>query len=121
MIKVQLVDTDQLVYVVVYIGKLLEKVVTLHLHGNGLLQQVQLGFVPGRSILSNLLVTDAYIEQLAATGHAYDIITFDFVKAFDKALCDADINALSEHGIRGTPLKWFLSFLTVRTQQVHVG
>ena len=44
-------------------GKLLEKVVTLqlnvHLHDNGLLQQVQHGFIPGRFSLTNLLVIDA--------------------------------------------------------------
>ena len=108
-----------------YIGKLLEKVLTLqlnaHLHDNGLLKQVQHGFIPGSSTLTYLLVTDTYTGQIAATGHAYDIISFDFAKAFDKAPLDAVINALSEYGICETPLKWFISFLTGRTQQVRVG
>ena len=78
--------------------------------------------MPGRSTLTNLLVTDSYIGQLAVTGHGYDIISFDFAKAFDKALhADAVNNALSEHSIRGAPLKWFVSFSTGRTPQVHVG
>ena len=79
------------------IRKLLEKVVNLqlnaHLHDNGLLQQMQQDFIPGRSTLTNLLVTETYIKQLAATEHAYDIITFDFAKAFDKAPHDAVNNA----------------------------
>ena len=107
------------------IRKLLEKVVTLqqnaHLHGNGLLQQAQHGVISGRSTLTDLLTTDAYIGQLATTGHVYDIIKFDFAKAFDKAPLDAIINALSEHVICGTPLKQFDRFLTGRTQQVCVG
>ena len=31
------------------------------------------------------------------------------------------IKALSKYGIYGTPLKWHISFLTGRTQQVHVS
>ena len=106
------------------IRKLLEKIVTLqlnaHLPDNVLLQQVQHSFIQGRSTHNNLLVTDAYIGQIATTGYACDIITFDFAKAFDKVPHYTVINALYEDGIRGTTLKCFISFLTGRTQQVRV-
>ena len=75
----------------------------------------------GRSTVTNLLVTDAHIVELASTGHSIDIISFDFAKAFDKAPYHAIINALAEHGIRGTALRWFQSFLSEKRQQVHVN
>ena len=51
----------------------------------------------------------------------YDIISFDFAKAFEKAPHWAIVRALIDHGIRGAPLMWFISFLRGRTQQVRVG
>ena len=52
---------------------------------NDLLLPEQHGFMPGRSTLSNLLSCDAVIADLVAGSHCYDIISFDFLKAFDKA------------------------------------
>lgn len=63
--KKSAVDNYVLISLCTCIGKFMEKVVILqvnvHLHDNGLLKQVQYGFIPGRSTLTSLLVTDAYV------------------------------------------------------------
>ena len=83
--------------------KVLEKVfigqLNAYLHENNLLHKAQHGFTSGWSMLSNMLVTNAHITQLAALGHAVDIITFDFAKAFDKSPHHALTKALVDHGI----------------------
>ena len=54
------------------------------------------------------------------SGHPYDIITFDFCKAFDKAPHSCVINAAASLGIHGKVLSWISSFLANRSQQVKV-
>ena len=99
--------TDQLTYICSCFGKVLEKVVTgqlnTYLHDNDL-HKAKHGFTSERSTLSNKLVTDLHIAQLAASGHAADIISFDFATAFDKSPHHAVIKALVDHGISGTAL-----------------
>ena len=107
------------------LGKVLEKLVigqfNAYLQDNDLLNKAQHGFTSGRSTLSNMLATDAHIAQLAASGHAIDIISFDFAKAFDKSPHHAVIKTLANHGNGGTALRWFSSFLRGRTQQYRVN
>ena len=107
------------------LGKLLEKVVHAQLitflNENNIGNNAQHGFRLGRSTLSNLLSCDAQIAKLIDVNHAYDIITIDFAKAFDKAQHNLVINALHQVGITGTSLRWFASFLEQRKQQVAVG
>jgi hypothetical protein len=110
------------------IGKILEKIVTSQLRAHlgshvshHLLHPAQHGFTSGRSTQTNLLSADACIAALVSANHAFDIIYFDFAKAFDKAPHHAVLRALSEHGVRGTALNWFASFLSGRTQRVRVG
>ncbi len=76
--------------------------------------------MPGRSTLSNLLSSDAVIADLIACGHCYDIISFDFLKAFDKDLHSHVIRELAALGIGGKTRGWFVSFLSNRSQQVKV-
>ena len=92
-----------------------------YLKTNDLLLPEQHGFMPGRSTLSNLLSYDAVIADLVAGGHCYDIISFDFLKAFDKAPHLHVIRELSALGIGRKTLGWFVSFLSNRTQQVKVA
>jgi ribonuclease P/MRP protein subunit RPP40 len=107
------------------LGKLLEKIVHKQLleflanHCD--LHPAQHGFTAGKSTLTNLLQFDAYVSDCISSNHAYDIIAFDFCKAFDKAPHQSVINAASSNGIKGTALKWLACFLTYRTQQVKVG
>ena len=53
--------------------------------------------------------------------HLYDVISFDFQKAFDKAPHHYIINAISLLGICFKALLWSASFLAERTQQIRVG
>ena len=49
---------------------------------NGLMSNAQFGFLPGRSTISNLLITDHSINKELSTGNAVDVF-FDVSKAFD--------------------------------------
>ena len=53
--------------------------------------------------------------------HLYDVISFDFQKAFDKAPHQYIINAISHLGICGEALVWSALFLAERSQQIRVG
>ena len=107
------------------LGKIMEKLdhsqLFAYMKTNDLLLPEQQGFMPGRSILSNLLSCDVVIADLVAGGHCYDIISFDFLKAFDKAPHSHVIRELAALGIGGKTLGWFASFLSNRTQQVQVA
>ena len=107
------------------LGKIMEKLVRskffAYLKTNDLLLPEQHGFIPGRSTLSNLLSCDTVIANLVAGGHCCDIISFDFLKAFDKAPHSHVIRELAALGIGGKTLGWFVSFLSNRTQQVKVA
>ena len=50
---------------------------------NDLISNTQFGFLPGRSTISNLLITDYLINKELSTGNALDIVFFDVSKAFD--------------------------------------
>jgi hypothetical protein len=46
----------------------------------------------------------------------FDIISFDFQRAFDKMLHDLLLHSLSEINLHPNSLSWFASFLQDRTQ-----
>ena len=85
------------------------------------LDSSQHGFTAGRSTLTNLLSTDANISNILSKKHSFDIISFDFLKAFEKAPHHHVVAAIAELGIKGRSLDWFTSFLAGRTFQVRVG
>jgi ribonuclease P/MRP protein subunit RPP40 len=107
------------------LGKTLERVVNTQLraflksHGN--IHTTQHGFVEGRSTLTNHLECDRHIAKCLADGCAYDIITFDFQKAFDKAPHQCVIDAAASFGLSSRSIHWLASFLSGRTQQVKVN
>ena len=107
------------------LGKLLEKVVnkqlSAYLSDNDLLHPAQHGFLAGRSTVTNMLTADLHIADAISAGHPYDLLTFDFKKAFDRASHFAVISSLAKLGITGRTLNWFASFLSGRTQVVRVG
>lgn len=107
------------------IGKILEKIVqgqlVAYLNEHNLIHQNQHGFTTGRSTVTNMLTCDAQIADIIDSGHSYDIICFDFMKAFDKASHICVTSALARIGVTGSAFGWFSSFLTGRTQQVKVG
>ena len=107
------------------LGKVLERVVhkqlVQFLSDRKLLSQAQHGFIAGRSIVTNMLTFDKYIGDCLMSKHPYDVISFDFQKAFDKAPHQYIINAISQLGICGKALLWSASFLAERTQQIRIG
>ena len=86
-----------------------------------LLCKTQHGFTASKSTLTNILSCDAIIAKAVSAGHAYDVISFDFKAAFDKAPHRFVIEALAGKGVRGLALCWYASFLSDRTQQVKVN
>ena len=81
----------------------------------------QYGFRAGRSTVANLLACDAAIVKLLDRKEDFDIISFDFQRAFDKVPHDHLLQSLSELNLHPSSLSWFTSFLQDRTQRVVVG
>ena len=63
---------------------LLRDVIVEHLVKNNLIYDIQHGFVPKRSCLTNLLEYLEEMTKLMDEGHNMDIFYLDFAKAFDK-------------------------------------
>jgi hypothetical protein len=107
------------------LGKLLETVIHTQLitfiNGNQLACNKQHGFTAGRSTLTNLLASESVIANFASVRHPYDILSFDFEKAFDKAPHQRVIDAVAALGVGGSALSWLNSFLSSRTFCVCVG
>ena len=85
------------------------------------LNQSQHGFTSGRSTVKNMLHFDATIAAILSKNHAYDVISVDFKKAFDKAPYHHVLEALARVCISNRALQWFGSFRSGRTQQVSIG
>ena len=49
------------------------------------------------------------------------LVFVDMSKAFDRVEHQTLINDLSNIGVRGSALKWFINYLTDRQQQVRCG
>lgn len=88
---------------------------------NGLLNQSQHGFLPGKSTVTQLL---AFLDLLTATldsGDSLDVVYLDFRKAFDSVSHAALLFKLQAYGFQGELLGWIATFLSGRSQQVRVG
>lgn len=81
----------------------------------------QHGFFKRRSTVTNLASYTAKLQRCILSGGQLDVVYTDFSKAFDKVLHDVLINKLSHHGIGGTLLLWFKSYLKGRKQRVQLG
>ena len=81
----------------------------------------QHGFTAGRSTLTNLLTADAHAANIISLNHSYNIVSFDFIKAFDKTSHQYVLKTLSELSIKGKALEWFSRFLSNLIFQVSVG
>ena len=105
--------------------KLLERIVYSQLadyvRDNKLICSKQYGFVVSQSTLPNPLECDANIAAIMTSKQVYDLIAFDFAKAFDKAPHASVIKAAANHSINNTALVWLISFLPDRTLCVRVS
>ena len=81
----------------------------------------QHGFVPKKSINSNLLEFYTYICDAFDERTQVDAIYTDFQKAFDKVNHIILIKKLLQIGIHGDLLRWLESYLSNRTQLVIIN
>ena len=88
------------------------------MESNHLLNDVQHGFVPGRSCSTQLLtVLDEWASALE-DGDNLDALYVDFAKAFDTVPHQRLLVKLKGYGIGGTVLQWIEAFLSGRLQRV---
>ena len=66
-----------------------------HLNGNDLLCRNQHGFMRGKSTFTNLLSFDAHIVNYQLSEYPFDVVTFDFKKAFEKVPYDKILQELA--------------------------
>ena len=88
-----------------------------HFNQNSLIKSSQHGFMPAKSVTTNLL---EFFEKATAEvdeGNPMDIIYLDFAKAFDKVPHGRLIQKLHAHGVTGKILTWIQSWLTDRKQR----
>jgi hypothetical protein len=107
------------------ISKLLERVVivqlTNHINSVRPLSTWQFGSRAGRSTVTNLLACDATIVKYIDRKVSFDIIWFDFKRAFDKVPHDLLLYSLENLNMLPSTLNWFASFLHGRTQRVIIS
>ena len=97
---------------------ILRDAIVQHLEQYSLLRSSQLGFMAGKSTLSNLLEYLEDLTKLVDDGHCVDIIYLDFAKAFDKVPHLRLIKKCEGLGIQGNILKWIQEWLSDRKQRV---
>jgi hypothetical protein len=81
----------------------------------------QHGFMPGKSITSNLLCCLSDWTKLLDLGRSLDVVYLDFAKAFDRVPRKLLLFKLQHIGIRGSLFYWLDAFLSDRTFKVKVG
>ena len=106
------------------IGKTMERVVkealTRYIETNNRLSDSQHGFRNGRSTQTNMIeylnVTTKWLDE----GKNFDVLYFDFSKAFDKVCHKRLLVKLKEAGVGGNVLKRLEDWLKDRKQRVKV-
>ena len=100
------------------LGKVMESFVRDHLVDhmtkNTLFCEAQHGFVPGRSCMTQLLITLELWTEILDRGVSLDCIYLDFKKAFDSVPHERLLSKLDAYGIGGPLKAWTLDqrFLT---------
>ena len=104
------------------VSKVLERVVLKNIkyHLIQIISNCQHGFLRGKSCVTNLLEVLDYIGRILDNGGQVDTVYLDMSKAFDQISYRKLINKLKNCGCGGSLLKWFISYLTGRRQQVTV-
>ncbi|XP_045479820.1 uncharacterized protein LOC123684570 [Harmonia axyridis] len=99
---------------------ILEEVLQFSL-GHGIIPDCQHGFLPGRSVITNLLQCANSWSMSLDKGDPVDVIYLDFSQAFDRVPHRRLLSKLDHIGIRGRLLSWIEAFLSNRVFQVRVG
>ncbi|CAB3990546.1 Hypothetical predicted protein [Paramuricea clavata] len=102
------------------ISKVLERCVFNHSYHHlcPSFYQFQHGFLKGKLTITQLLEVYHDILDSVASGNEVDVIYLDLSKAFDKVPHNLLLLKLKHHGINGSLLSWFGSYLTDRYQRV---
>ena len=107
------------------IGKMMERIVkeqlTMYLEGNNLLTDAQHGFRNGRSPQTNLIEFQNKTTKWMDSGRSFDILYFDFEKAFDKVCHERLVMRLGQFGVSGKAREWLKDWLRGRRQRVRVN
>ena len=102
--------------------KIFEKIVHKYLLNflQPIISKTQHGFLPRRSVISNLLEHHSYIINNFEDKnvHQTDVCYFDASKAFDVVIHSRLLQRLKMIGIDGMLLQWFQSYLYDRSVQV---
>ena len=88
---------------------------------NNILYPSQYGFRSGHSCEHALLEAQSVILNSLDKKQIAALILIDFSKAFDMVDHAILLSKLEHYGIRGTVLHWFTSYLSNRSQYVHVN
>ena len=92
-----------------------------HMVKSNLLSPDQFGFCPGRSCVTQLLVTINDWMFSLDNKIPVDAAYLDFSKAFDSVPHQRLLHKLNSYGVRGKILDWVESFLSNRTQYVSIN
>ena len=100
---------------------IIRKKIMDHLSQNNLLSIFQYGFVPCKSVTSQLLNSLHVWLKSFSTNKQTTIIYTDISKAFDSVSHSKLVSVLNHYGLNKTIVKWIENFLKNRTQQVVIG
>uniref|UniRef100_A0A8C6UMC1 Reverse transcriptase domain-containing protein n=1 Tax=Neogobius melanostomus TaxID=47308 RepID=A0A8C6UMC1_9GOBI len=107
-----------------FISKLLEKTVAAQLHthlsSNNLYEQFQSGFRSRHSTETTLLKITNDLLLSADSGSLSILLLLNLSAAFDTISHSILLDRLSSIGITNTPLSWFRSYLSDRTQFIQL-
>lgn len=107
------------------VAKVCERIIMDHILqfalGDRLIPACQHGFLPGRSIITNLLDCVNYWSRSLDEGSPVDVIYLDFFRAFDRVPHGRLLHKLDHLGIRGHILSWIKAFLSDRSFRVRAG
>lgn len=107
------------------VRKLLERIIVKNLlpflFENNIIPEHQHGFLPGRSVLTNMLYATNIWTKAIDNSVPVDVIYLDFSRAFDKVPINRLLLKLEHFGIRGTLLRWIKSYLSDLHFQVRSG
>ena len=98
--------------------KLMHKRLYMFLEEHKILYEKQFGFQKKSSTAHSLIEITEKIRESIDNGKYGCGIFIDLKKAFDTVNHEILLKKLEHYGIRGTPLKWFESYLTNRKQYV---
>ena len=92
-----------------------------HMTKQKLFSDCQHGFRRKRSCITQLLLVMEDLTKLVEEGSPFDIVYFDFKKAFDTVPHQRLLAKLKAYGIGGSVHRWIEGFLKDRKQRVRVG